>query len=236
MSNDEGACLAIETATAVGSVAVEHGRFRLETTLRIQGTHSERIVPAIDYALSTAGVSRDEVGALVIGAGPGSFTGVRVAAALAKGWVAARGTTLYAYCSLLGLAASSWRARPICALFDARRGEVYAACYTLVDGIVTLIEPGVWPVARLCELIRERSIEPAFVGEGAEVYRSDIRERFPRAPILPGHLSFPRASGLLWLRRTDPEGGRVPDPAHWEPLYVREWRVESSSTGSVRDG
>lgn len=218
--------LAVETSTRVGSVAVRRNELAVELTLRIQGTHSERLLPAIDYALHTAGAAPAEVSAFIVGSGPGSFTGVRIAASLAKGWAAVNAIPLYAYPSLLGVAVGSGVQGAVCAMFDARRGEVYAACYDIQpDAADGLLEPKAWHVQQLLDELSSRGIEPAFSGEGATLNRGVIQDRFPAAQVLPDHLGLPRASNLLWLREIAPELGRVEEAQSWGPLYVREWRV-----------
>lgn len=229
------AWLAIETSTDVGSVAVDGERGRVEVTFGIRATHSELMVPAIDRALKMAGVRPGEVSAVVVGSGPGSFTGVRIAASLAKGWTAARGTPLHAYPSLLGVAAGSGAAGPVCALFDARRGEVYAACYELdfdPGRVRERLAPLATSIDGLCESIRERSLVPAFVGEGAQVYKEALLRGCPGSRVLPEHLGMPRAMNLVWLARQVPELGRVAEPGGWEPLYLREWKVRERAQDS----
>lgn len=218
--------LAVETSTSVGSVAVWRGGLAFEQTSRIQGTHSERLAPAMQHALAATETSPEQVTDFVVGSGPGSFTGVRLAASLAKGWVMARQTRLFAYPSLLAVAAGSGVNGPVCALFDARRGEVYAACYDVAGEIVSeRLPPGAWRIRDLLAELSARGLEPAFAGEGAAIYREAIRDVWAGAEILPEHLGVPRAASLLWLRSEVPEMGRVDRPDVWEPVYVRDWRV-----------
>lgn len=218
--------LAVETSTPSGSVALWKEGLAFEQTLRIQGTHSERLVPAIEHALATTETLPEQVTDFVVGSGPGSFTGVRLAASLAKGWVMARQTRLYAYPSLLAVAAGSGAREPVCALFDARRGEVYAACYDVAGEVVSeLLSPGVWPIQDLLAELSAGGLEPAFAGDGAAIYREAIRDAWEGAVILPEHLGVPRAAGLLWLRSEAPDMGEVSRPDTWEPVYVRDWRV-----------
>ncbi len=218
--------LAVETSTRVGSVGVWRDGLAFEQTLGIQGVHSELLLLAIDQALGVTQTSPDEVTALVVGSGPGSFTGVRVAASLAKGWTMARGTPLYAYSSLLAVAAGSGVAGPVCALFDARRGQVYAACYELSsEGASEQLATGVWRIEELLHELSRRGLTPTFAGEGAIVYSEVIRCSSADARVLPEHLATPRAASLLWLRNVAPELGLVSRPEVWEPLYVRDWRV-----------
>jgi tRNA threonylcarbamoyladenosine biosynthesis protein TsaB len=219
--------LAVETSTPSGSVAIWKDGLAYEETQGISGVHSERVLPSIARAMDVVGVQPDEVTSLVVGSGPGSFTGVRIAASLAKGWVGARGTPLFTYSSLLAVAAGAVAGRTLCAMFDARRGEVYAACYTIgADGYTTDIDPAAWDVRRLLDEIAKRGIDPAFAGDGATRNRAVIADAFGLERVLPEHLGFPRAASLLWLRAVAPQVGRVERPGEWTPLYVREWRVQ----------
>jgi tRNA threonylcarbamoyladenosine biosynthesis protein TsaB len=218
--------LALETSTAMGSVAIWKDRLVFEQSLRIQGSHSELVLPAIDHALAVSGTRPEEVSAFVAGAGPGSFTGVRVAASLLKGWAMARGIPVFAYSSLLVVAAGSGSAAPVCAVFDARRGQVYAACYQIASrGPKQLVAPAAWGIEGLLAELERRGLRPDFVGEGALVHRETLLAAFEGARVLPEPLAVPRAASLLWLRQLAPELGRVSDPGAWEPLYLRDWRV-----------
>lgn len=223
--------LGLDTSTAMGSVAVWCGGLAAEESLRIQGAHSERVLPSVHHLLAAVGVSPHEVSILVVGSGPGSFTGVRIAAALAKGWSMARATSLFAYPSLLAVVAGTGAGGPVCAMFDARRGQVYAACYEIrPEEPRELLASGVWHVSELLDELHHRHILPAFAGDGALLNREAIQKRLPDATVLPETSAAPRAAALLWLQRTYPELGHVADPQAWEPLYVRDWKVEEDQS------
>jgi tRNA threonylcarbamoyladenosine biosynthesis protein TsaB len=208
--------VALDTSTAVGSVALGDGaRLLAATELAVQSRHAEALVPALDALLARAGVTRAEIGEVVVGAGPGSFTGVRVAAATAKGLVAGLGVPLLAYSSLLALAVGVARraapgseaARPVCALFDARRGEAYGGCWRVGEGgIETVMEPTVGPVAELVAAVR--GADPVLAGDPA----------FGGLVVLD---AAPHARDLLWLAEHHPSAGAVGDASAWQPLYVR---------------
>jgi tRNA threonylcarbamoyladenosine biosynthesis protein TsaB len=218
--------LAVETSTPAGSVAVWNNGFAFEQTLRIHGTHSERLVPAIEHALAATEIRPEQVTAFVVGSGPGSFTGVRIGASLAKGWAMARQTPLFAYSSLLAVAAGCGATGPVCALFDARRGEVYAACYEVsAAGVTERLSPAACRIEDLLAELSARGLEPVFAGDGAEVHRGAIRAARAEALILPEHLGLPRAASLLWLRSVAADLGRVDHPDTWEPIYVRDWKI-----------
>ena len=213
--------LAIETSTAIGGVAVGRGeRLLAEVVVGVQARHSEVVLPAVEFALRAAGVPAERLAGVVVGGGPGSFTGVRLAAATAKGLIRALGVPLFAYSGLAALAAAVMAGdRPVCALFDARRGEVYAACYRFPE--FARMEAILGPVAcRIEDVLRETAgMSPIYVGDGALRYRDAI-ERVGGV-VAPPHAGAARASALLWLADLAPEAGRVDAPAQWEPLYLR---------------
>ncbi len=215
--------VALETSTPVGSVAVGRGgAAEVEVNLGIEETHSEVLLPTLDFALATAGVARSQVAELIVGAGPGSFTGIRIAASIAKGWWFSTEAPLYGYSSLLALAAGAAGAgRPVCALLDARRGQVYAACYGFEgEGIEELLAPRAIGAEELASEFEGRGLAPLCVGPGVAAYGAELSAR--GLLLAPGPPAWPRAAHLLWLRERWPERGKIVDPNVWEPLYVRD--------------
>jgi tRNA threonylcarbamoyladenosine biosynthesis protein TsaB len=211
--------LAIDASTSHGGIAIGRDDDVLsEISVGDTSRHSELLLPAVDFALHAAGVSRNDIGAIVVGAGPGSFTGVRIAAATARGLAAALQVPLMAYSSLAALAATAARGdTPVCAMFDARRGEVYGACYRFGSGrIETLVEPMAAHVDDVVHALDD-DVDVAFAGDGAHAYAS----RLPHAP-LPLTIVQPRPSALLWLARLDPEAGAVSSASAFEPVYIRD--------------
>ena len=209
--------LAIDAATSHGGVAVSaDGVVLSEVSISDTRRHSELLLPAIEFALHAAGVARAEITGIVAGAGPGSFTGVRMAAATARGLAAGLGVPLLAYSSLAAVAAAAARgAEPVCAMFDARRGEVYAACYAFDGGgIRTIMPPTVAGVDAIVS--RFEDAVPLYAGDGAHQYES----RLPEGRVLSS-LVQPRASALLWLAAHDRAAGAVGLPASFEPDYIR---------------
>jgi tRNA threonylcarbamoyladenosine biosynthesis protein TsaB len=221
--------LAIETATRFGSVALGEGGLPIsEAALSVEGRQGAAILPAVQFLLQQSGLAMRDVSGIVVGAGPGSFTGVRIAAATARGLVRALGIPLYAYSSLAAAAACAAMAdRPVCAMFDAKRGEVYAACYRFAGmrRCETIMEPVVAPVSEI--VTRLRDVAPLYTGEGAERYFDEL----PQDVRLPAALTIPRAAALLWLAAVDPQAGRVVDPSAWEPNYVRAPGAERGVRG-----
>ena len=217
--------LAIETSTTTGGVAVGVGTAAVEVRLAPPIRHAEALLPAIDYALDAAGVTRRDLAGIVIGGGPGSFTGLRIAGATAKALAHALGVPLFAASGLLAQAAALADAHaPVCALFDARRGEVYAACYRFdaTAAPSVLLEPAVGDVLAFEEQLRE--LDPLYVGEGALRNAARMEQAGARLGGVPD--PWPSAAALLALVAAAPERYRVAEPAAWQPLYVRASSAE----------
>jgi tRNA threonylcarbamoyladenosine biosynthesis protein TsaB len=216
--------IAFETSTDIGSVAVGRGPELMgEVVIGARSRHAEQLLPALDFILHSAGIDRGDIRGIVVGAGPGSFTGVRVAAATARGLAAGLDVPLYAYSSLAALALEAMADRPVWALFDARRGEVYAACYARSTGdVLTEIAA---PRALLAADVRAAGPSDArFAGDGARRY-ADVLGIAPPPPV------HPRASALLRLAAADPEAGSIRDIAGWEPSYLRDSGAERGVQG-----
>ena len=213
--------LALDTATGLGSVAVgDADRVLAEVTVG-ERRHAAATLPAIEEVLRLAGARVTDLDGLIVGDGPGSFTGLRIGFATAKGlWQARQDLSLERAPSLL---AAAWRARvfvegPVAAVYDALRGEVFAAVYRFDDVRVdTLLTPRLLPATELA------GVQPApvvAVGEGAVRYPDIVAEWTGRAPGGPP-AGAPGAGALLALRGVVGALVRLDDPAAAEPSYGR---------------
>lgn len=135
--------LALEAATSIGSVAVvRDGELLASRDVAMRSGAEEHLLPAIDEALRKAGATVRDLARVVCGAGPGSFTSLRVSASLAKGIAFAQGIPLYAVPSLALIAADpSLADGAYLAVLDALRGEVFAAAYTRAGHEVAELAP-----------------------------------------------------------------------------------------------
>lgn len=216
--------LAFDTSGPIGSVVVAgEGEVLARVRMTRQASHASMLVPSIDAVLQEAGVDLSEIDSVVVGEGPGSFTGVRVAAATAKGLCRALGVPLQAVSSLAAAALIAESGLLRYALFDARSERVYGACYKVG---ATMVETVVSPHAG--ELGHVLAANPApgtvFVGEAAEKHRAVIRDAgFEVAdPMEPLSL----ADGLIACVVRLPDTPPVEDLAGWEPRYVRASSAE----------
>jgi tRNA threonylcarbamoyladenosine biosynthesis protein TsaB len=219
--------LAIEASTPVSSVALlgEEGLVA-EYTLSLQSTQSERLLPAIDTILKDTERTGEDVSAVAVSVGPGSFTGVRVAVSTAKGIARAWEKPVIAVSSLLGLANRFPEVSlPIFALLDARKNEVYAASFHNEQGILKVDTPerAIRPEV-LCREIRKPAL---FVGEGALRYRSLLRECLPSyAVFTEGSLNNPSAASIAEIGLSKFRRGRVLSPEAVVPNYIRRSEAE----------
>lgn len=232
--------VAMDTATAVCAVALtEDGRPVVEYNPVLVRTHSQRLVPLLDQALAEAGWSRTSLDGVAVGAGPGSFTGVRIGMSTAKAMAFALDRPLAAVSTLEATALSpllppakadaATEGRPavgerVCPLLDARRGEVYTALYRVVGPAeLEEIAPATSPV--LEDWLGRLPPEPVwFAGEGAEAQRQRLQEGAPLWRIVARpHL---RGLAVALLGGRELESGRRLDPALALPRYVRRPQAE----------
>jgi tRNA threonylcarbamoyladenosine biosynthesis protein TsaB len=143
--------LALETATAVTGVALFRGDDCVAEVTRADGTAAELLMPAIDAVLGDAGVRPEGLAAIAVSIGPGSFTGLRVGLATAKGLAFGTDVPLVPVPTLAALALRAEETeRPVLALLDARRGEVYAGLFDCAgEPPRSLVPEGVYALQEL---------------------------------------------------------------------------------------
>lgn len=215
--------LALDASTYVGTVAVLRGTaLAAEGEALMRGEEEERLMPAVVATLGEAGCSARDVTRVVCGAGPGSFTSLRIAGAIAKGIVMGAGARcdgLYAVSSLaLIVAARSATLEPgrWLALLDAMRGERHAALYEVGAGGTVreverlgLVREG--DVARECERLGARAIGPREMVEAA-----------PHARGVAVLLADAIARGPVALDTWEPAYGRLAEAqVKWEAAHGR---------------
>jgi len=215
--------LALETSTLTGSVAVVEDTCLLtEITLQVKETHSSQLMPAIDIVLKTTGMLPNELDGFAVALGPGSFTGLRIGMATAKGLAAAASKPLIGISTLEAMAWSfPFCPYLLCPMLDARMNEVYAAWFTASDGHISReSEDMVLPVS---DLLRGRKEEALYFGSGAQRYEAEIREIMgDLAHDASYEIMGARASVVGFLAMEKLKRGEVADIDSLEPLYIRE--------------
>jgi tRNA threonylcarbamoyladenosine biosynthesis protein TsaB len=199
--------LALDASTYVGSVALLDGRRVLaERSVAMKGAEHERLMPAIVDVLQAGGIQVDDLARVVCGEGPGSFTSLRIAGAIAKGIASGVGIPLYAVPSMaLIVAGAILSVGRYLVVVDALRGDAYVGLYDVQsDGVVD-------------ELERARLIPMSDIASVAAEY--DARTLGPTKDLV-STVATPIASGIAvleaWLSQRAPV-----DLASWEPSYGR---------------
>ncbi|MFH1569157.1 MAG: tRNA (adenosine(37)-N6)-threonylcarbamoyltransferase complex dimerization subunit type 1 TsaB [Gemmatimonadota bacterium] len=213
--------LALDTATPAGSVALLEGERVLAARHFDAGAHhSARLFVVVESALAAAGRRADEVEGVAVTIGPGSFTGLRIGLSAAKGFCLARSAPLAAVPTLEVLAARlPFCPHPVCALLDARRGEVYGALYDTSAGMPQLLEGPL--AAAMDEVVARWLGGPAVcTGDGAAAH-AELLAGLAGARLAPAHCRRPDAAtvGALGLERL--RRGEAADLAAVEPDYLR---------------
>jgi len=228
--------LGIDTATATAGIAiVDHdGRVLAEARHATAGRGADLLV-AIDQVCRAAGAAPAELDAIAIGAGPGSFTGLRIGMATAKGIAFAGGRPLWAVSSLAALAADAAEEladppqlhadRAICAALDARRGELFAGCYR---GGAALGPERVMPPGELSAWVAELAGAGAAATPPVIQFAGDAIDAHPSLATLAGAhpwLAARTPSGRA-VARLALAGARVDITLGGAPTYIRPSEAE----------
>ncbi len=226
--------LAMDTSTRTGSVAVagEDGLIA-EYNLNIAETHASRLMPMIDQVLKDAHLTITEMDAIAVGLGPGSFTGLRIGIATAKGLAMALNKPIVGIPTLDALAHNlSYTPGLICPILDAKRGEIYAALYhyhgyTLPGGRQALKKLTEDLVLTMKELLRRINEQVTFLGDAIDIYRDPIeKELGKKVSFAPHHLRLPRAANVATLGLEKLKAGEKGPLPKIRPLYVRRAEAE----------
>ncbi len=225
--------LALETATPTLGVALyQAGRLRAECIERGVRAPSSLLLPAIQRLLESCGCTLDAVDGIALSIGPGSFTGLRVALASAKGLAFGGQPPVLAVSTLAGLAACAHPAPgPLAALLDARRGEIYAGVFAHAGAHdATLVPESLYTPAELAAKLP--SATGLVAGEGADdaarqlcALRPDLRRLAP--PLFEARAVA--IARLAWPRFRAGDGG---DAGLLVPRYLRRAEAEALQRGS----
>jgi tRNA threonylcarbamoyladenosine biosynthesis protein TsaB len=204
----EGLILALDASTYEGSVAVlRESRVLGQAVVAMRGKDEERLMPAVADSLASAGASPSDVAAIVCGGGPGSFTSLRIAASIAKGFAHARGLPLFAVPSF-ALAAVEAGVGKWCLTMDALRGEVFIAAFEWSGSTLTSV--GDFP-----RIVAERDVEKIAATFGLQVRRANPHARAV-APLF-GQIA---RDGAADLARWEPDYGRLAEAqVRWEAIH-----------------
>ena len=221
--------LAFETSAKAASAALlEDGKLLGESYQNTGLTHSQTLMVMAENLLSQCGKTVEDVTAVAVAAGPGSFTGVRIGVAAAKGFAWGREIPCYGVSTLEAMALSLGVYQGyVCPCMDARRSQVYNALFYVNQGVPERVSED--RAISLAELGTElKSLkEPIFlVGDGSNLCYNTLLESVPNLVLPPEHRMHQRASGVALAARKQVEVGDPGDANALTPNYLRLSQAE----------
>jgi tRNA threonylcarbamoyladenosine biosynthesis protein TsaB len=221
--------LCIETSSAKASIALRTASGIDERIIGEARDQTDLMLPYIDELLGTRALELGSLDGLVFGRGPGSFTGLRIAAAVVQGLATAARLPIVAVSSLQATAQHAWRAHAVrraLVCVDARMGEVYTAAFELEADVMRAASSEALVDARRVVAVLDG--EWTLVGNGADVHADALAGLVASADrVLPDLL--PTAMDLLPQGLREFEAGRVLTPQAAVPVYLRDesaWRAQ----------
>ena len=226
--------LALDSSGLVASVAVvEDGavddQVIAEYTVNYKKTHSQTLLPMLDEIVKMTELDLHTVDAIAVAGGPGSFTGLRIGSATAKGLGLALEKPLIHIPTLEGLACNLYGTdKLVCPIMDARRKQVYTGIYRFEEHqLMTLKEQWAAPIEELLEELNQRGEMVTFLGDGVPVFRELIAEKL-QVPysFAPAHVNKQRAAAVAALGSIYYKEGRTETAMEYIPEYLRVSQAE----------
>lgn len=222
--------LSIDTATPVAGVAlVDEKNTYYEVLVNTGYKHSQTLLEMIDVSFRQTGYSLGDVDAIAVTTGPGSFTGLRIGLATAKGLAFAGSKPIIGIPTLDAIAYNiSWRSGLICPILNARKGEVYTSFYQgerrLTDYQALSPENLVQMANQIMRQTGDKAV--TFLGDGVSQYRSVLLDSLGDALISPPEYWLPRVSAVGSLAVGRGLCGQFDDLFSLTPTYVRQSEAE----------
>ncbi len=224
--------LGIDTTSRMGSIALcQDDHLIMQEQQGVVGNHTSRLLTSIDHLLRTADWKKNDIDAIAVAIGPGSFTGLRVGLATAKGMAFALNCSLIGISSLKSLA---FNARcftgKVVSIIDARRKEIYAAGYEFKDHslVKTCLDECVHCPKKLADKLNSWNDNVLLVGDGALAYADIFSTINDRIAIASPSMALPQAYQLIQIAR---ESDEYSDLCALAPNYIRQSDAEIGFKG-----
>lgn len=222
--------LALDSSGLVASVAVVEDEILLgEYTVNYKKTHSQTLLPMLDEVARMIELELNTLDAIAVAAGPGSFTGLRIGSATAKGLGLALDMPLVHIPTVDALACNLWGCRDlICPIMDARRSQTYTGIYEFRDGALQVLKAQcAVGIDEIVEALNGFNRSVTFLGDGVPVFRSYIEEHCTVAfQFAPAHMNRQRAGAVAYLAEQYVREGRTETAQEHRPDYLRLSQAE----------
>ncbi len=228
--------LALDSSGLVASAAVLEAEADdevtvAEYTVNYKKTHSQTLLPMLDEISKMTELDLDTIDAIAVAGGPGSFTGLRIGSATAKGLGLALKKPLIHVPTLHGLAYNLCGTdKLVCPIMDARRGQVYTGIYEFAGNDLTVLEDQMAvSIEELGEKLSAYDREIIFLGDGVSIFREALEERILAGrPIsfAPAHMNRQRGASIGALAIRYFQAGKTETAAEHQPDYLRVSQAE----------
>lgn len=231
--------LGIESSSLVASVAiVTDDVLTAEYTVNFKKTHSQTLLPMIDEVVRMLGIELETIDGIAVSGGPGSFTGLRIGSATAKGLGLALEKPLIHVPTMDAMAYNLYGAAAlICPIMDARRNQVYTGMYHNQCAFEVVKVPCAMDVEELVRELNELGEKVIFLGDGVPVYADLIRERITVPyEFAPAHVNRQRGGSVAALGAWHYAQGRTETAEAHGPDYLRKAQAERELEEAKRQG
>ncbi|MCT4619751.1 MAG: tRNA (adenosine(37)-N6)-threonylcarbamoyltransferase complex dimerization subunit type 1 TsaB [Marinisporobacter sp.] len=222
--------LALDTSSIVATVAVmDDDQLIGEYIINHKRTHSQKLMPMIEELLKSCELAIKDMDIIAVAKGPGSFTGLRIGVATAKGLAHAVDIPVVGISTLDALAFNMpFSEGIICPILDARRSQVYTAVYKWDDETLNNIEePIAISIEELVEKLLKRPEKVVFLGDGIKANKEYLIEKLKdRAVFPPNSVKMQRASSVAQLAMERAKNGEVENYYELVPTYLRKSEAE----------
>ena len=219
--------LGLDTATRRASVGLlTDGKVVTTKSQAVEGSHAVSLLPLIEAVLQEAGCATRDLDAVAVSRGPGSFTGLRVGLSVAKGLAYATGVRVIGVPTLEALARTVTDHRGVvCALLDARKGELYAACFEPSATIPRRLTPDM--LVTPASLVERLPTPCVILGDAVETYGEFLQARLgSRVTLLPYDSHGPCGGVVATMGWERLRAGPGDDLTPLEPVYIRSSEAE----------
>lgn len=222
--------LAIDSSSMVATVAVTtDGILNAEYTINHKKTHSQTLLPMIDEICKTIELDMDSIDAIAISGGPGSYTGLRIGSATAKGFGLALNKPIINVPTMDALAYNMFSSQYIiCPMMDARRGQVYTGIYRF-DGteMITIKEQCIIMIDELIYELDKIGMPVMFLGDGVDTQKETIEMKMGSEHYYaPASMNRQKASALASLAEIYYKDGKYENAGDHKPEYLRLSQAE----------
>lgn len=222
--------LGLDSSGIVASVAiVEDDVLIAEYTVNYKKTHSQTLLPMLDEIAKMTEFDLNSIDAIAVAAGPGSFTGLRIGSATAKGLGLALKKPLIAIPTVEGLAYNLYDISGlICPIMDARRKQVYTGIYRFTDHQLKVVEDQMAvPMETVIEKLNQYGEAVTFLGDGVPVFHELIVEKMTVPySFAPAHVNKQRAAAVAALGEIYYRQGKTETAMEHVPDYLRVSQAE----------